>query len=108
MAFKNFIIFNILTETLLKTNPLNFAYVELNSIMQLNANILSNMYLIANDQKNSKFYKDLARRFQIGINAVSIYKYMSIKYHIDIPSIGIYFYVNLYVFHCLSKTVIME
>ncbi|XP_022168523.1 trehalase-like [Myzus persicae] len=57
-------------KTLLKINPLNFAYVELNSIMQLNANILSNMFLMANDHTNSKFYKDLARRFQIGINAL--------------------------------------
>jgi len=81
LTFKNF---NILTETLLKTNPLNFAYVELNSIMQLNANILSNMYLIAKDQKNSKFYKDLARRYQIGINAVSILEYMRIKDNIEV------------------------
>ncbi|CAI6345384.1 unnamed protein product [Macrosiphum euphorbiae] len=62
--------YNDIRKTLLKTNPLNFAYVELNSIMQLNANILSNMYLIAKDHENSKFYKDLARRYQIGINAL--------------------------------------
>ncbi|XP_026818193.1 trehalase-like isoform X1 [Rhopalosiphum maidis] len=62
--------YNDFRKTLLKTNPLNFAYVELNSIMQSNSNILSNMYLIANDQVNSDFYKQLAYRYQVGINAL--------------------------------------
>ncbi|KAF0751365.1 trehalase-like, partial [Aphis craccivora] len=57
-------------KVLLKTNPFDFAYVELNSIMQLNSNILSNMYLMVNDETNSTFYKQLARRYQIGINAL--------------------------------------
>lgn len=60
-------------ETLLKTNPLNFVYVELNSIMQSNANILSKLYSLINDKINSEFYKQIAHRFQIGINAVSIF-----------------------------------
>ncbi|XP_025201999.1 trehalase-like [Melanaphis sacchari] len=62
--------YNDFRKTLLKTNPLNFAYVELNSIMQSNSNILSNLYLIVNDQANSNFYKQLAHRYQIGINAL--------------------------------------
>lgn len=62
--------YNDFRRVLLKINPLNFAYVELNSIMQSNSNILSNMYLIVNDEVNSKFYKQLAHRYQIGINAL--------------------------------------
>jgi hypothetical protein len=57
---------------MLKTNPLDFTYVELNSIMQSNANVLSKMYLFINDTIKSEFYKQIAHRFQIGINAVSI------------------------------------
>lgn len=64
---------SILTGMLLKTNPLNFAYVELNAVMQSNANILSNMFLQRNDKSNHRFYKIIAQRFQIGINAVSTF-----------------------------------
>ncbi|XP_025409742.1 trehalase-like isoform X2 [Sipha flava] len=59
-----------LNKTMLKTNPLDFTYVELNSIMQSNANVLSKMYLFINDTIKSEFYKQIAHRFQIGINAL--------------------------------------
>lgn len=68
-----YILFNRVADTLLKINPLNFVYVELNSIMQSNARILSRMYLLKNNKINSDFYKNIARRFQIGIDAVSIF-----------------------------------
>lgn len=60
-------------DTLLKTNPLNFVFVELNSVMQSNARILSKMYLLKNNKINSDFYSKIARRFQVGIDAVSIF-----------------------------------
>lgn len=39
------------------------------------------MYLLKNDEVNSNFYKQIAKRFQIGINAVSIiYTYVKCIY----------------------------
>lgn len=66
-----FLIRSIL-EILLKINPLNFVYVELNAVLQSNANILSQMFLMKKDQANYIYYKEMAHRFQVGINAVSL------------------------------------
>ncbi|VVC44698.1 Six-hairpin glycosidase-like,Glycoside hydrolase, family 37 [Cinara cedri] len=54
----------------LKTNPLNFVYVELNAILQSNSAILSKMYLLKDDKVNEEFYRKLAQRYQIGINSL--------------------------------------
>jgi len=61
-----------ISEILLKTNPLNFVYVELNAVLQSNSNILSQMFLMKKDQANYIYYKEMAHRFQVGINAVSM------------------------------------
>lgn len=59
------------TGGLIKTNPENFIYVELNSILQANACFLGKMYELLGDLDKSKYYYDIGHRFQMGINAVS-------------------------------------
>lgn len=56
---------------LLKTDPQNLIYVDLNSILQSNCAILANFFNIIGDQNKTQQYNTLAQRFQVGIDTVS-------------------------------------
>ncbi|XP_050422492.1 trehalase-like isoform X1 [Adelges cooleyi] len=58
------------TGTLMNTDPQNFIYVELNSILQGNARILSELFLLTKNYAKATKYAALAQRFQIGIDAL--------------------------------------
>lgn len=77
----------IFSGTILDTNPQNFLYVELNSILQSNCVILSKYFKILNKPHKYEYYKGLAINFQTGIDNVSTYSYI----------INILFYFNIYI-----------
>jgi len=53
------------------TDPQNFIYVELNSILQANAVVLAQMFKLLGNKAKFNHYNDIGHRFLIGINAVS-------------------------------------
>lgn len=56
--------------TLLDTDPQNFIYVELNSILQSNCVILSKLFENNGNLLKAKKYRIIAERFQVGIDVV--------------------------------------
>ncbi|XP_050538011.1 trehalase-like isoform X2 [Daktulosphaira vitifoliae] len=67
---KHFNNYGKFSESLFNTNPQNFIYVELNAILQSNADILSNMFTLEGNYKKANLYEGIAKRFQIGIDAL--------------------------------------
>lgn len=53
------------------TDPQNFIQVELNAILQANADVLSDMFGLLGNTDKKLLYAEIGMRFQMGIDCVS-------------------------------------
>lgn len=68
--YSNTYVLSLFSGNLTFTDPKNFIYVELNAILQANADVLADMFELLGNTNKKIYYSDIGARFQTGIDVV--------------------------------------